>query len=355
MTEPALEPWRLRALDAGANRAREAARVVEDWVRFALDRADLAARFRGIRHRVSEILPAGLSLAAARDSVGDVGIEAPPPASAERAGGPGIARANLKRLEEALRSIEEHAQVLPAARAAAAALRTEAYEAEAAVERAMSPKGRLAAVRLYVLVTERLASAPPEAAAAAAIRGGAGMIQMREKDLEDGEFLARARRMRALCEAGGALLIVNDRVDACLLAGADGVHLGQGDLPVREARRILGPEKIVGVSTREIGQALKAADDGADYVGVGPVHPTPTKAHRAAVGLDYVREAAARVPIPWFAIGDVNESTLPAIRDAGARRVAACRAVIAAPDIEAAARRLVGILGPPPPGERLPR
>ncbi|MEK7270142.1 MAG: thiamine phosphate synthase [Planctomycetota bacterium] len=352
MTEPALEPWRLRALDAGANRAREAARVVEDWVRFALDRADLSDRFRRIRHRVSEILPAGLSLALARDSAGDVGIQALPPASADRSSGQGIARANLKRLEEALRSIEEHAGILPAARVAAAALRTEAYEAESAVERAMSPKGLLAGVRLYVLVTERLSRVPPEEAAEAAIRGGAGMIQMREKELEDGEFLARARRMRAQASRLGALFIVNDRVDACLLAGADGVHLGLGDLPVREARRILGPEKIVGVSTREPAQAMKAMDDGADYVGVGPVHPTPTKEHRASVGLEVVREASAKIPIPWFAIGDVNETTLRAIRDAGARRVAACRAVIAAPDAEAAARTLLEILGPAAPPER---
>jgi thiamine-phosphate pyrophosphorylase len=153
--------------------------------------------------------------------------------------------------------------------------------------------------------------------------------------------LRLAERCRELLPAGGAtLFVVNDRVDIAMAAGADGVHLGQDDLPLAAARR-LWPRGLVGRSTHSLGQALAAQAEGADYIGVGPVWATPTKPGRPAVGLELVRAvAAAQLRIPWVAIGGVDAGNVGAVLAAGARAIAAVRAVTAASDPEAAARGL---------------
>jgi thiamine-phosphate pyrophosphorylase len=160
---------------------------------------------------------------------------------------------------------------------------------------------------------------------------------VREKDATDEDVLAAAAVARELCAAAGALLLVNDRPDLAVRAGADGVHVGQDDMPVAEVRAIAGPELLVGLSTHAPAEIERA---GADYIGVGPVHTTPTKPGRPAVGLELVRHAAAHAELPWFAIGGIDPLSVRAVVEAGATRIAVVRAITEADDPEAAARTL---------------
>jgi thiamine-phosphate pyrophosphorylase len=175
-----------------------------------------------------------------------------------------------------------------------------------------------------------------------ALAGGVDVFQLRDKDATDGELLAAAAIARRACTEAGALFILNDRADLVGAADADGVHVGQDDLPISEARALVGPDRIVGVSTHSPAQ-IDAAQ-GADYLGVGPVHATPTKPGRPAVGAELVRYAAAHAPVPFFAIGGIDAGNVRAVRAAGANRVAVVRAIAEAADPEAAARALRGAL-----------
>jgi thiamine-phosphate pyrophosphorylase len=199
--------------------------------------------------------------------------------------------------------------------------------------------GRLAAARLYVVTDAGHAPQRVEEVVRAACAGGADVVQLRRKGDDGLSTLRLAERCRVLTAASGVLLVVNDRLDVAMAVDADGVHLGQDDLPVAVARR-LWPGRIVGRSTHSLAQALAAVGEGADYLGVGPVFATPTKPGRPAVGLSYVGEAAEGLRIPWFAIGGIDASNAAAVLGAGARRIAVVRAVCDAPDVERAARSL---------------
>ncbi len=173
-----------------------------------------------------------------------------------------------------------------------------------------------------------------------ALAGGADLVQLRDKTAADDDLLAAAARARARCDEHGALFIVNDRPDLAVAAGADGVHVGQDDTPVAKAREVVGHEAIVGLSTHSIEQADTGARSGADYIAVGPVHATPTKEGRPAIGLDPVRHAAAHVALPWFAIGGIDADTVGDVVDAGATRAVIVRAIAHAPDPRAVTRAL---------------
>jgi thiamine-phosphate pyrophosphorylase len=175
----------------------------------------------------------------------------------------------------------------------------------------------------------------------AALQGGADILQLRHRGLKDSALLVIARELRRLTDQHGALFIINDRPGVALLVDADGVHVGQDDLPVEAVRRVMGKGKLVGVSTHAPEQARKALQDGADYIGVGPIYATPTKAGRPPVTLEYLRQVAAMgLPIPFFAIGGIDASNISEVMDAGARRVAAVRAIMAAEDPEESARQI---------------
>ena len=197
--------------------------------------------------------------------------------------------------------------------------------------------GRLESARLY-LVCDR----QPDRFVRSVLAAGVDMLQLRDKHASDQELVAAGRRYRRCCDETGALLIVNDRPDLAVAVGADGVHVGQDDVPVEAARRVVGPERIVGLSTHSPRQ-LDAAR-GVDYVAVGPVHATPTKPRRPPVGLDLVREAAAHARVPFFAIGGIDPGNVHAVVAAGARRVVVVRAIVDAADPAAAARSLRAVL-----------
>jgi thiamine-phosphate pyrophosphorylase len=192
---------------------------------------------------------------------------------------------------------------------------------------------RLATARLY-LVCPQLDGARLRAA----LRGGVDLVQLRIKDADDATILRAAEDVRDACADAGALFLLNDRPDLVEAAGADGVHVGQDDVSIARARELVGPSRIVGVSTH--GPDDLGRSQGADYAGVGPVHATPTKPGRPAVGLDYVRHAAAHARLPWFAIGGIDASSVAEVVRAGATRIAVVRAITQADDPEAAARAL---------------
>ena len=174
----------------------------------------------------------------------------------------------------------------------------------------------------------------------AALAGGADLFQLRDKDASDDELLAAAETARERCGAAGALFVLNDRPDLAVACGADGVHVGQEDTPVARAREIVGNDVIVGLSTHSMKQAQAGCRSGADYIAVGPVHATPTKEGRPAIGVEPIRYAAAHVSVPWFAIGGIDTGTVGDVVRAGARRIVVVRALADADDPEATARDL---------------
>lgn len=203
-------------------------------------------------------------------------------------------------------------------------------------------RARLQDARLYLCTDSRAARGDLAAFADAALRGGVDVIQLREKGLEAREELAALEVLAHAARRHGALLAVNDRADLALAAGADVLHLGQDDLPVPWARRVVGDDVLLGRSTHDEAQAAAAAGEvGADYFCTGPCWPTPTKPGRPASGLDLVRATAAAAPArPWFAIGGIDHDRLDDVLAAGATRVVVVRAITEADDPEAAARAL---------------
>ncbi|MDB5321290.1 MAG: thiamine phosphate synthase, partial [Phycisphaerales bacterium] len=282
----------LRILDANFNRAREALRVVEDYARFVLDDGNLSGELKQLRHDLAAATGRWSEQALLlRDTPGDVGTENKTQSELQRADMAAVVTAAGKRLGEALRTIEEYLKtVSPADAASVEGIRYRFYDLELRVARTLRPAGLFAGVRLYVLITESSCRRPWLEVAEAAIAGGADCLQLREKSLEGAELLRRARMLVALCRANGVLCLINDRPDVAVLADADGVHVGQGDLPAVEARKIVGAEKIVGVSTHHLAQAKQAVLDGADYIGVGPVFRSLTKSREILPGLAYAKE-----------------------------------------------------------------
>jgi len=201
---------------------------------------------------------------------------------------------------------------------------------------------RLQAARVYFVVDSEPPGRPLAELLEAALAGGVDMLQLRDKQAGDERLLEAAGVFRRACDAHGALFWLNDRPDLALAAGADGVHVGQDDVPVEQVRRQVGEDLLVGLSTHTQGQLDDALRSGADQLSVGPVYETPTKEGRPAAGLDYVRYAArtAGAERPWFAIGGIDRHNVRDVLGAGARRIVVVRAIRDAGDPRAAAAEL---------------
>jgi thiamine-phosphate pyrophosphorylase len=210
---------------------------------------------------------------------------------------------------------------------------------------------RLRTARLYFVCDARPHGEDPEPLLRAALTGGADIVQLREKKLDRRAIGVAGATFRRLCDTYSALFIVNDDPALARSCRADGVHLGQDDLPVAEVRSMLGPDVLIGISTHSREQ-IDAAE-GADYISVGPVWETPTKEGRPAVGLALVRHAAEHAPLPFYAIGGIDPSNAPQVVEAGARRLCVVRAIRDADDPAGAAtelRRALGEVGEEAPG-----
>lgn len=322
-----------RILDASASRAREGLRVVENYVRFVLDDPGLTRRLKEVRHRLAAALQGfdAELLLASRDVRGDVGTHIMTVSEMVRESPRAVLTANFKRTAEALRTLEEYGKLYNEWVAGRfEVLRYDVYILEKLVLAAAASHRSLAEARLMVLVGGLPTLGTLTWVVGEALAGGADVIQLREKGLTDREWLTRAREVRILTAQAKATFIVNDRPDLARLAGADGVHLGQDDVSVRDARRVVGPNMLVGVSTHDPEQLDKAVVDGASYLGVGPVFASRTKGFDDLAGPGLVRHAADATNLPWFAIGGIDETTIGEAIAAGARRAAVAAAVVRA-------------------------
>ncbi len=200
--------------------------------------------------------------------------------------------------------------------------------------------------RLYFVSPARIKAGDLAGLIPGLVAAGVDLVQLREKEMEAADLLRWGEPLLAACRSAGVPLIINDRPDVALALGADGVHLGQNDLPADVARTILGEAALVGRSTHTVEEVDAESATGArlDYIAVGPVEPTPTKPGRPGTGLELVRYAASRVSLPWFVTGGMNNDTMPAALDAGARRIVVVRAIADAADPIAAAGELRRVL-----------
>ncbi|HEY9598787.1 MAG TPA: thiamine phosphate synthase [Cyanophyceae cyanobacterium] len=317
------EPSICRILDANLDRAREGLRIIEEWCRFGLNSAPMASDCKQMRQELASWH--SQELRASRDTPGDPGTELTHPGEEQRSSIQQLLQANLCRVEEALRVLEEYGKLYhPEMGAVFKQMRYRVYTLESNL---------LAYQRHQLLMRSHLylVTSPSEqlfSIVEAALQGGLSLVQYREKASDDIVRLAQAQKLCQMCHHYGALFIMNDRVDLALAVEADGVHLGQQDVPIALARQQLGPHRLIGRSTTNPDEMQRAIAEGADYIGVGPVYETPTKVGKAAAGLDYVQYAAKNASIPWFAIGGIDPSNLNEVLEAGAQRVAIVRAIM---------------------------
>ncbi len=329
-----------RILDASYNRAREAMRVAEDCGRFALNDPAITALAKNLRSELTETLKAMPvdEMITSRDTPGDIGTEISSPTESMRENLKDVAAAACKRLTESLRTIEEYGKIVsPDQVLNRERMRYNAYTLEQRIMSRIMVGSRLADVKLYVLITSSMCPGSARETARAAIAGGADVIQVREKDVSDAQFLALAAEMRELADETGRMLIINDRPDIASLVGADGVHLGQTDLPIAEARRLLRPGAVVGRSCHDMRQVRAAVTEGADYISVGPMFETATKDAGPLAGPELLREATGHVDLPIVPIGGITAENVDVLIEAGAKRVAVCSTVCSADDPKAAA------------------
>ena len=314
-----------RILDANLDRAREGLRIVEEWCRFGLNSARLSEECKQLRQELASWHSA--ELRAARDTPGDPGTELTHPQEQQRGSIDVLLQANFCRVEEALRVLEEYGKLYhPKMGGSFKQMRYRVYTLESSLIGFQRHK-ILAQSYLY-LVTSPTEVLP--GIVEATLQGGLRLLQYRDKTANDIDRLDNAQKLRQLCQQYGAILIVNDRVDLALAVDADGVHLGQEDMPIAVARQILGSQRIIGRSTTNPDEMQRAIQEGADYIGVGPVYETPTKVGKAAAGLEYVRFAAKHCPIPWFAIWGIDADNVNDVISAGAERISVVRSLMQA-------------------------
>jgi thiamine-phosphate pyrophosphorylase len=314
-----------RILDANLDRAREGMRIIEEWCRLGLNHQPLAEECKQIRQELA--LWHSWELRQARDTPGDVGTDLSHAQEEVRETIEQLLQANLCRSQEALRVLEEFSKLYqPEMAAACKQLRYRVYTIESTLLNSYRHQ-QLQSSPLYLVTSPQ-----PEMlkTVEAALKGGLNLVQYRDKDGKDSDRLEQAHQLCQLCHQYNALFIVNDRVDIALAVDADGVHLGQDDVPVAFAREILGSHKIVGRSTTNKQELTKAIAERADYVGVGPFYETPTKPGKAALNKEYIDYVKAKCSVPWFAIGGIDLSNLDAILTIGAQRVAVVRAIMQA-------------------------
>lgn len=331
-----------RIIDANLNRATEAARILEEIARFHLENKEMSTEFKKIRHQICSQSDSQYSeLLSARDTENDIGTEIENPSI--RKDLESTFKANIKRLQQALRTLAEYSNQTKMDSNVFESLRYSSYTLEKQMWERLTMelnKFRLTDKKLYLVTNSDNFDTDEEFldAVASALKGGVQIVQLREKSSPASRIIELGRKIRELCSIYNALFIVNDRIDIAKIIEADGVHLGQDDIDIKYAREILGSNFIVGVSTHAPEQAIKAQQDGADYIGVGPVFETPTKHGRQAVGLAYVNWVAEHINIPFFAIGGIDLDNVNDVVNAGASRIAVVRAIINSKSPETAAK-----------------
>jgi thiamine-phosphate pyrophosphorylase len=341
-----------RIIDANFNRAREALRVIEDYCRFSLNSAPLTTCAKQLRHSLSACLGKldAAQLITARDSLGDVGAGTTVGNQFQRNELRDCFTAGCKRLTESLRTLAEMTQTLnPEVAQTIEKLRFSAYTLEKDIVLFADTTEKFKSVRLYVIISSSL-PADVFSLTRRCLAGGVDCIQLRAKSagrltagVDDDKLFALAVEFVKICKEGGTPEIIHDRVDIAVAAGADGVHLGQDDLPIDQARKLQLTPLIIGKSTHSIEQLHAACEELPAYVSLGPVFATSTKPGVAPVGLDYVKqgiEELAGTGIGHVAIGGITLDNVEDVLRAGARTIAVCSAVTEADDPTAACKAL---------------
>jgi thiamine-phosphate pyrophosphorylase len=341
-----MDPSIYRLLDANFNRAREGIRVVEDCARFVLDDPALSGLAKNLRSQLQAIhdVIGPDVLLTSRDTPGDVGTALSTDTELARADLQQIVSAACKRLTEALRTVEEYTKLIaPSAARQAEQLRYQSYTLEQRILGRLATLDRMNTGGLYAIVSSHLCVRSVPQTVKDLLAGGVKIIQLREKDTPDDQFYAMAAEVRQLTTDHDAMFIVNDRADIAAMSGADGVHLGQDDLPLADVRRLLRPGALVGRSTHSMSDVSGAIHEGADYIGFGAIFDTTTKTNPICVGTDLLTEVLSEVPssLPVVAIGGITLETLPLVRQTGASWVAVSSALCQADDPQITAREFI--------------
>lgn len=341
----------LRIIDANLNRTGEGLRLLEEISRLILNDAGLTQQLKTLRH---DILRGDMAfheqLLQARNAVEDVGAGMGVPGEEKTRSLPTAVVANAKRVQESLRTLEELAKLpdtppeLNSEQFQRA--RFALYTIEQELVAKLLRKEKLERLRgLYVVIdTEALKGRKHIVVARQAIHGGATTIQLRDKISSRKELLLIAQKIRALCTEHKVLFIMNDYLDIALETDADGLHVGQEDLPIKVARKWLPADKILGGSAETVDLALSAQSDGADYIGVGAIYPTMSKVKTGVVGLERLRQIKQAVSLPLVGIGGINKDNAAVVIAAGAVSVAVISAISEAGSPQEAARQIIASL-----------
>src|SRR4030066_1070048 len=335
----------LRIIDANCNRMGEGLRFLEDIARFLLNDAVLSQQLKTMRHNLVKSLSRfGTALLSERNSEADVGARTEISHQQDLLS---LVTANAKRVEEALRVIEELSKLPDLS----VKLRSKDFEQarfnlytleKELLSRLMRQQKRQQLTGLYVIIdTQALGQKDMIDAAGKAISGGAKVIQLRDKQHGRGDLLVMAQQLKELCYKSSALFIVNDYLDIALASRADGIHIGQDDLPLSVVRKELLIDQIVGISTTTLAEAQKAEAEGADYIAVGSIFSSPTKVNATVVGLEHLCQVRKAVSIPIVAIGGINKENIGEVMATGADSAAVISAVLTQKDIKSATRQLV--------------
>ena len=318
-----------RIIDANLNRVNEGLRCVEEYARFTLNNENLTKKLKNIRHEISIFFDKNYdNLISSRDTLHDVGTSIEN--ISKKNENTNVLRANLKRVQEGLRVLSEYGHLSDK-------YRYEIYIIEKEITELISMKQQtniknvlLKDKNIYLITSSDNFSSQNEFLdkVAQILNAGVKIIKYREKNKSASEIIKTGQALRQLCSMYNALFIVNDRVDIAKILDSDGVHLGQDDIPIKEARKILGEDKIIGISTHKPDDAITAQQNGADYIGVGPVFKTPTKPNTTPVGLEYVKWVKENINIPFYAIGSIDENNVDSVIKAGADRIAVIRALM---------------------------
>lgn len=353
MTEAMDEPNSIfRVLDASLNRVQEGFRTLEEAARFVMNDALRSERVKDLRHdlaQIAQLIPRD-SLLRSRDTVSDVGTEIESEGEYARQDLRSVVAAASARVQQSLRVLEEYSKVIDSSVAKQfERLRYRAYTECAELELAISTKPtklKLEDSLLYLLIDGSVSDQQFETRMTELITTEVDLFQLRDRSLSDRVLLHRAKIGVKVAREAGKLFIMNDRPDLAVAADADGVHVGQDELPVLEARKIVGTNRLIGVSTHHLDEAKKAVLDGADYIGCGPVFPSQTKQFDQFVGVELLRQVAAEISLPAFAIGGIDLSNLTDVIEAGFTRVAVSNVINASEDprqIAADMKRLLAV------------
>lgn len=348
MASEAMSRQRLRIIDANLNRAGEGLHLLEELARLMLNDANLTQQLKTIRH---EILKGDWSfnqqLIQSRDSESDVGVDIEAPGEEKQRELPIMVVANARRVQESLRILEELAKIpdtvpkLDAEKFKRARFALYTIEQKLLSKLLRQDKAEHLTGLYAIVDSQALGGRSHIEVASQLIRGGAKAIQLRDKLSSKDELLPIAQQLKDLCSEQAVLFIINDYLDLALATGADGLHLGQEDLPITVARKLLPIDIILGCSVTTVDQATAAESSGADYIAVGSIYPTSSKEKPKVVGLERLRQIRGKVSLPLVAIGGINKDNAAEVSAAGADAVAVITAVLQAKNVAEAAQQII--------------